>query len=296
MSTSPALRRLKKEYMTLSQAPTPGILVAPKESNFLHCNFIFYGPVFHGTPYEGGVYHGVLTFPRDFPMKPPQIKVTTECGRFEPNAKICMSMSDFHPELWNPTWSVRSILVGMVSFWNSDEMTTGGVKSPRGEKVSCARESLDALCANADLVAMFPVLLEMQSERCLVGGGSWPPVRGKFDASVEAAPDVVGVATKDKAGGAKVLSMELNSAATTPSNTPPPPPTDQEEVAAEEVVAAPVVFKTEAELAKIAKANKKKREAKKRAAAKKAATLLNPPIPDASALSVQDEVRFSDID
>ena len=143
------------------------------------------------------------------------------------------------------------------------------------------------------------------------GAGHWPHLESpgavregvfrhltgwKFDASVEAVPDVVGVMTKEKAGGAKVLSMDLNSAATTPSSTPPPPPTDQEEVAAEEVVAPPVVVKTEAELAKLAKANKKKREAKKRAAEKKAAALLNPPMPDASALSVQDEARFSDID
>ena len=45
-------------------------------------------------------------------MKPPSIYMVTPSGRFEVNMKICMSMSDFHPESWNPSWRVETILVG----------------------------------------------------------------------------------------------------------------------------------------------------------------------------------------
>lgn len=67
------------------------------------------------SPFAGGEYHGVLLFPSEYPFKPPGIKVRghssgwtilltavrwqmlTPSGRFQPDRKICFSMSDFHP-------------------------------------------------------------------------------------------------------------------------------------------------------------------------------------------------------
>ncbi len=98
----------------LEKDPEHGIWAAPSEKDILKWEFIVRGS--DDTPYEGGIYHGRLTFPTSFPMAPPSIQMFTPSGRFETNKKICMSMSDFHPELWNPTWSVRTILVGFVSF------------------------------------------------------------------------------------------------------------------------------------------------------------------------------------
>ena len=51
-------------------------------------------------PYTDGKYHGVLEFPASFPMAPPAIRMLTPSMRFETNQRICMSMSDYHPELW----------------------------------------------------------------------------------------------------------------------------------------------------------------------------------------------------
>jgi len=50
-----------------------------------------------GTPYEGGVYHGKLLFPKEYPLKPPGVMMLTPSGRFQPNRRLCLSMSDFHP-------------------------------------------------------------------------------------------------------------------------------------------------------------------------------------------------------
>jgi len=58
----------------------------------------------------------------------------TPSGRFQPDKKICFSMSDFHPGSWNPAWSVATILTGLVSFMLSDEMTTGSVTTSDADK------------------------------------------------------------------------------------------------------------------------------------------------------------------
>lgn len=64
----------------------------------------------------------------------------TPSGRFQPDKKICFSMSDFHPGSWNPAWSVATILTGLLSFMLSDEMTTGSVTSAdRDKRILAAR-------------------------------------------------------------------------------------------------------------------------------------------------------------
>ena len=65
---------------------------------------------------SGGVYHGKLVFPGEFPFKPPSIYMITPNGRFKCNTRLCLSISDFHPDTWNPAWSVATILTGLLSF------------------------------------------------------------------------------------------------------------------------------------------------------------------------------------
>lgn len=50
----------------------------------------------------GGFYHGIVDFPSEYPFKPPQIKMYTPSGRFEVDRPLCLSMTNFHPESWNP--------------------------------------------------------------------------------------------------------------------------------------------------------------------------------------------------
>ena len=61
----------------------------------------------------------------EYPFKPPAIMMLTLNGRFVTNTRICMSMSDYHPETWNPLWSVASILTGLLSFMLEDTVTAG---------------------------------------------------------------------------------------------------------------------------------------------------------------------------
>lgn len=82
--------------------------------NLFHRHYVIQGPP--DTPYHGGEYYGRLTFPSDYPYKPPSIRMSTPSGRFQPDTRLCLTMSDFHPSLWNPSWSVATILNGLLSF------------------------------------------------------------------------------------------------------------------------------------------------------------------------------------
>eukprot|EP00186_Timspurckia_oligopyrenoides_P002067 CAMPEP_0182442470 /NCGR_PEP_ID=MMETSP1172-20130603/1383_1 /TAXON_ID=708627 /ORGANISM="Timspurckia oligopyrenoides, Strain CCMP3278" /LENGTH=118 /DNA_ID=CAMNT_0024637343 /DNA_START=357 /DNA_END=710 /DNA_ORIENTATION=+ len=51
-------------------------------------------------------------------------------------------MSDFHPESWNPLWSVGSVLTGLLSFMLGNEDTVGSIKSSESVKMELAKKSM----------------------------------------------------------------------------------------------------------------------------------------------------------
>ncbi|EDR05272.1 uncharacterized protein LACBIDRAFT_252050 [Laccaria bicolor S238N-H82] len=138
-ASKPAQKRLTKEFVAMQREPPPFVWAVPDEKNILTWNYLLRGPP--DTPFAGGEYHGVLLFPSEYPFKPPGIKMFTPSGRFQPDKKICFSMSDFHPGSWNPAWSVATILTGLLSFMLSDEMTTGSVTSSDPHKRAFAARS-----------------------------------------------------------------------------------------------------------------------------------------------------------
>jgi ubiquitin-conjugating enzyme E2 J2 len=58
----------------------------------------------------------------------------TPSGRFQPSTRLCLSISDFHPKSFNPAWEVSTILIGLLSFMTSEEMTTGSVGATDAER------------------------------------------------------------------------------------------------------------------------------------------------------------------
>ncbi|KRZ83985.1 Adaptin ear-binding coat-associated protein 1, partial [Trichinella sp. T8] len=110
--------RLRKDAARLARDPVPYVKAMPLPSNILEWHYLLRGP--EDSPYAGGFYHGKLIFPSDYPFKPPSIYIITPNGRFKPNTRLCLSISDFHPDTWNPTWSKqklarRSILYNLQS-------------------------------------------------------------------------------------------------------------------------------------------------------------------------------------
>lgn len=132
MATNAATKRLTKEYKAISQNPPPYIVAHPSEKNILEWHYILTGPP--DTPYENGQYWGTLMFPPDYPFAPPAIRMHTPSGRFQPSTRLCLSISDFHPKSFNPAWEVSTILIGLMSFMTSEEMTTGSVRASDHER------------------------------------------------------------------------------------------------------------------------------------------------------------------
>ena len=58
----------------------------------------------------------------------------TPSGRFQPSTRLCLSISDFHPRSFNPAWEVSTILIGLMSFMTSEEMTTGSLGASPSER------------------------------------------------------------------------------------------------------------------------------------------------------------------
>ena len=51
-------------------------------------------------------------------------------------------MSDFHTESWSPSWSISKVLIGMVSFMTTEELTTGCERRSDAERRKLAAQSL----------------------------------------------------------------------------------------------------------------------------------------------------------
>ncbi|KAK9454051.1 ubiquitin-conjugating enzyme/RWD-like protein [Dipodascopsis uninucleata] len=159
MATKAAHKRLAREYKHMQESPPPFIIAHPSEKNILIWHYLITGPP--ATPYEGGQYHGTLTFPSEYPYKPPAIRMITPSGRFQTNTRLCLSISDYHPKTWNPAWSVSTILTGLLSFMTSTELTTGALRSTDEEKRQLAEMSKEwNLRQNRRFVEEFPAETE----------------------------------------------------------------------------------------------------------------------------------------
>lgn len=123
MASPAGFKRLTKEYQRIQTEPVPYIVARPTETNILEWYYVITGPP--DTEYEGGQFLGQVVFPSQYPYSPPGIRMLTPNGRFLPDHKLCLSISDFHPESWNPSWGMGTILTGLLSFMTSTEMSTG---------------------------------------------------------------------------------------------------------------------------------------------------------------------------
>jgi hypothetical protein len=89
--------------------------------------------------------------------------MVTPSGRLEVGKKLCLSMTDFHPESWNPAWSVETILVGLLSFFVSDaEEGYGAIKASEERRRKLAAEADAINSQDADFRALFPEMLSTQ--------------------------------------------------------------------------------------------------------------------------------------
>jgi len=141
---SPAVKRLMREAKELSEA-TSDYYAQPLSDNLFEWHFTVRGPV--DTEFDGGVYHGRIILPAEYPMKPPNIIILTPNGRFETGKKICLSISGYHPETWQPSWSIRTALLAIIGFMPTPgQGTIGSLDYPPEERKKLAKKSTNFFC------------------------------------------------------------------------------------------------------------------------------------------------------
>lgn len=134
------------------------------EENLFEWHFTIRGAP-EPSPFAGGVYHGRIILPPAYPLRPPSFRFLTPSGRFEPNREICLSISGHHEETWQPAWGIRTALVAIRSFMDTDAGgQVGGMSAPDNVRKVLAEKSREYSCAGCGKAAL--AILEEQEQRC----------------------------------------------------------------------------------------------------------------------------------
>eukprot|EP00914_Ancora_sagittata_P002936 GHVO01006131.1.p1 GENE.GHVO01006131.1~~GHVO01006131.1.p1 ORF type:complete len:197 (-),score=40.46 GHVO01006131.1:529-1119(-) len=153
-------RRLLKEYRLLATADFEQFKIRHPDDDLYEAHFAIYN-LPSDTPYDGGVYHGKLELPKSYPNHPPKIYMLTPSGRFIVNVPLCFSMSSFHPETWNPLWTMETIVRGFISFMldEGEPGTYGGIHATRSARRLLAARSREVCGGTKIFRDLFPDLL-----------------------------------------------------------------------------------------------------------------------------------------
>ena len=106
-------RRIAKELKDLESTDLGTCSAGPSNPDDLyHWDATIIGP--SECPYAGGVFHLSITFPVDYPFKPPKVTFTTKV--FHPNINaqggICL---DILKDQWSPALSIGKVLLSISS-------------------------------------------------------------------------------------------------------------------------------------------------------------------------------------
>jgi ubiquitin-conjugating enzyme E2 J1 len=137
-----------KEAAELSQHPSADYSASPLEDNIFEWHFTLRGPP-SPSPFANGLYHGRITLPSAYPLRPPSFRFLTPSGRFECNREICLSISGFHEESWQPAWGIRTALLALRGHMDVEARgQVGGIDSDAETRKRLARSSGDFACPN----------------------------------------------------------------------------------------------------------------------------------------------------
>ncbi|KAH8877701.1 Ubiquitin-conjugating enzyme E2 L3 isoform 2 [Schistosoma japonicum] len=116
-----AVRRLKKEYETLINSSIKNVIrnVTYDEPNFLTWTGYI---VLDEPPYNKGAFKIEITFPVEYPFKPPKVIFKTRI--YHPNidekGQICLPI--INPENWKPATKVEHVIQALVAMLHAPEV------------------------------------------------------------------------------------------------------------------------------------------------------------------------------
>lgn len=137
---NPAVKRILREMREMGSDDSLAYHAEAVESDIFEWHFAILGA--ENTEFEGGIYHGRVLLPPEYPFKPPSFVLLTHSGRFVVNEKICLSITQHHPEHWQPSWSVRTALTAVRAFMpTASEGAVGSLEYTKEEREVLARKS-----------------------------------------------------------------------------------------------------------------------------------------------------------
>jgi ubiquitin-conjugating enzyme E2 J1 len=159
-----------RELAALAEEPDAEFCAAPVDDDDLfEWHFTMRGPP--DSPYAGGLYHGRIMLPANYPFKPPDVMLLTPSGRFETGRKICVSVTSFHPEQWQPSWGVRLLLTALRAFMITEAKgAIGGIDDcSDSRRAQMAIESRSWSCpscnkSNSEILTPDPVPVSSKEE------------------------------------------------------------------------------------------------------------------------------------
>ncbi|KAF3094565.1 Ubiquitin-conjugating enzyme E2 1 [Orbilia oligospora] len=122
-----ALKRINKELTDLGRDPPSSCSAGPIGDDLFHWQATIMGPA--DSPYASGVFFLAITFPTDYPFKPPKVNFTTRIyhPNINSNGSICL---DILRDQWSPALTISkgmpllSFIPSLVRPSNSAVITT----------------------------------------------------------------------------------------------------------------------------------------------------------------------------
>ena len=104
--------RLRKELNDLRDSPPANCSAGPVGDNMLSWQATIIGPA--DGPYEGGVFYLDVSFPRDYPFRPPQVEFKTKIYHCNVNGSgaICL---DILKDRWSPALTLSKVILSICS-------------------------------------------------------------------------------------------------------------------------------------------------------------------------------------
>jgi ubiquitin-conjugating enzyme E2 D/E len=108
-----ASKRISRELKELEKDPPISCSAGPKNAtDMFKWQAEIYGPT--ETPYQGGTFLMDITFPPDYPFKPPKVQFRTKV--YHPNINtqggICL---DILKDQWSPALTISKVLLSICS-------------------------------------------------------------------------------------------------------------------------------------------------------------------------------------
>lgn len=114
------IERIQREYSNLLKNPIDRISAGPKsDDNLKEWSAILAGPP--GTPYEEGTFQLDITFPDEYPFKPPMVRFATRiyhCNISPRSGAICL---DILKTEWSPALTISKVLLSISSLLDDPE-------------------------------------------------------------------------------------------------------------------------------------------------------------------------------